>query len=288
VTDNLDSRQRSIEAVHRGFLYQHLYGVGCLLLARTRPEVQNVATERDEDIEVVLETEHWYLQIKSRRRPLQLSEISSTLDRFLRIREEHRKRQREREPRFFIVCDQEGSDALRTDARFVDLAVQMISPSEASPIPLSLPPAWDSIDTALEWCRTQAELIPQTRLEPRTLVWKLATEVALAAAGQRTDGHVFLTSALEDLFELFFIRIQRLPRAPVPYRQFESEPELDAAEAPQLVVALSGGGKTAWLDIADRTCKGMFNAGYVSAQVHTVLARSGSPFQYFHERSTRT
>lgn len=42
------------------------------------------------------------------------------------------------------------------------------------------------------------------------------------------------------------------------------------------------------IDIADRTCKGMFDAGYVSAQVHAVLARSGSPFQYFHERSTRT
>ena len=41
------------------------------------------------------------------------------------------------------------------------------------------------------------------------------------------------------------------------------------------------------IDIADRTCKGMFDAGYVSAQVHSVLARSGSPFQYFHERSTR-
>jgi hypothetical protein len=32
----------------------------------------------------------------------------------------------------------------------------------------------------------------------------------------------------------------------------------------------------------------MFDAGYVAAQVHTVLARSGAPFQYFHERSTRS
>lgn len=42
------------------------------------------------------------------------------------------------------------------------------------------------------------------------------------------------------------------------------------------------------INIADRTCRGMFDAGYVAAQVHTVLARSGAPFQYFLERSTRT
>jgi len=42
------------------------------------------------------------------------------------------------------------------------------------------------------------------------------------------------------------------------------------------------------IDIADRTCRGMFDAGCVAAQVHTVLARSGAPFQYFDERSTRT
>ena len=41
-----------IEAVHRGFLYQHLYTVGCLLLAQAAA-VDVVMVELDEDIELV-------------------------------------------------------------------------------------------------------------------------------------------------------------------------------------------------------------------------------------------
>ena len=39
--------------------------------------------------------------------------------------------------------------------------------------------------------------------------------------------------------------------------------------------------------IADRMCRGMIDSGGVAAQVHAVLARSGAPFRYFSERSTR-
>lgn len=49
----LDPRQTTrIEAVHRGFLYQHLYAVGFLLLAE-KHEVTSVSVERDEDIELL-------------------------------------------------------------------------------------------------------------------------------------------------------------------------------------------------------------------------------------------
>lgn len=41
------------------------------------------------------------------------------------------------------------------------------------------------------------------------------------------------------------------------------------------------------IDIADRTCRGIFDARGVATQVHTVLARTGAPFRYFDERSTR-
>ena len=41
------------------------------------------------------------------------------------------------------------------------------------------------------------------------------------------------------------------------------------------------------IDIADRTCRGVFDARGVATQVHTVLARAGAPFRYFDERSTR-
>jgi len=40
---------RRIEAVHRGFLYQHLYAVGCMIKLASL-EAGQVAVERDEDI----------------------------------------------------------------------------------------------------------------------------------------------------------------------------------------------------------------------------------------------
>ncbi|MBR0896811.1 hypothetical protein JQ616_17765 [Bradyrhizobium tropiciagri] len=41
------------------------------------------------------------------------------------------------------------------------------------------------------------------------------------------------------------------------------------------------------IDIADRTCRGMFEPGGLTAQVHAALARTGSPFRFLGERETR-
>ncbi|PWS34390.1 hypothetical protein DFH01_25580 [Falsiroseomonas bella] len=62
-------------------------------------------------------------------------------------------------------------------------------------------------------------------------------------------------------------------------------------EAAQIVMADSAlqeaRGFPNLIDIADRTCKGMFEPGGLSAQVHAALARSGSPFRFLGERNTR-
>lgn len=62
-------------------------------------------------------------------------------------------------------------------------------------------------------------------------------------------------------------------------------------EAAQIVMADSAlqeaRGFPNLIDIADRTCKGMFEPGGLTAQVHAALARSGSPFRFLAERSTR-
>lgn len=62
-------------------------------------------------------------------------------------------------------------------------------------------------------------------------------------------------------------------------------------EAAQIVIADSAlqeaRGFPNLIDIADRTCKGMFEPGGLSAQVHAALARSGSPFRFLGERITR-
>jgi hypothetical protein len=41
------------------------------------------------------------------------------------------------------------------------------------------------------------------------------------------------------------------------------------------------------IDIADRTCRGMFEPGGLTAQVHAALARTGAPFRFLGERNTR-
>lgn len=50
-----------IEAVHRGFLFQHLYTVQCLLKAAAL-SVHSVDVESDEDIEVQFEGRRIYVQ----------------------------------------------------------------------------------------------------------------------------------------------------------------------------------------------------------------------------------
>lgn len=65
-TFNLDARQLArIEAVHRGFLYQHLYAAACLFRA-ARSGVTQIVVENDEDVEVVLPDRRIYAQIKTR------------------------------------------------------------------------------------------------------------------------------------------------------------------------------------------------------------------------------
>lgn len=41
------------------------------------------------------------------------------------------------------------------------------------------------------------------------------------------------------------------------------------------------------IDIADRTCRGMFEPGALGAQVHAAMAKTGAPFRYLPERDTR-
>lgn len=62
----LDPRQvERIGAVHRGFLYQHLYAVACLLTIG-RTDGAKIVVERDEDSEVLSEGQWIYTQAKMR------------------------------------------------------------------------------------------------------------------------------------------------------------------------------------------------------------------------------
>ena len=86
----LDPRQLArIEAVHRGFLYQHLYTVGCLLLA-AGSHVRSITAEFDEDVEIEFESgDRIYIQVKTRSTPLIWSDISGALARFEELQNAH-------------------------------------------------------------------------------------------------------------------------------------------------------------------------------------------------------
>lgn len=62
-------------------------------------------------------------------------------------------------------------------------------------------------------------------------------------------------------------------------------------EAAQIVMADSvlqeARGFPNLIDIADRTCRGMFEPGALGAQVHAAMAKTGVPFRFLPERDTR-
>ncbi|KGS84558.1 SEC-C motif family domain protein [Burkholderia pseudomallei MSHR7500] len=101
----LDSLQlKRIEAAHRGFLYQHLYAAGCLLLASGSGS-SAVVVEADEDIEIALPDRHIYVQVKTRSEPLTEGDIDGTIQRFTQLRQEHVSGKRTGRASFVIVAN---------------------------------------------------------------------------------------------------------------------------------------------------------------------------------------
>ena len=245
--DPLDPSQLvRIEAVHRGFLYQHLYAAGCLLLAG-QCGVRFVTAELDEDVEVEVENrDRLYVQVKTRSSPLTLSDIASALDRFERIHLEHQAGRRTGSGIFVIVANvAPGPELLeRVATEGLPAGAILLTPRTTTALPACLPPAWVDITEAVGWCAERARVLPMATLEPETLVWKLAGRVQLAAAGQM-PGHTFQVDDLHTLFEQLVIQLQQFPPPPDVYRPLENEPVLDSDTRVRIVSGFSGAGKTA-------------------------------------------
>ena len=94
---------RRIEAIHRGWLYQHLFAVACLL-RRTR-DLTAVVVERDEDVELILPEGRIYIQVKTRADAVELSDVETTLSRFEDIRSAHTNGDRPGFCEFWIVSN---------------------------------------------------------------------------------------------------------------------------------------------------------------------------------------
>ncbi|MFS3511140.1 SEC-C metal-binding domain-containing protein [Citrobacter braakii] len=247
--DVLDSAQLvRIEAVHRGFLYQHLYAVGCLLLAQ-KASVEAVTVELDEDIELNSGQERIYIQVKTRLKPIIPSDVSGALARFADLRNEHTDGRRQGSASFVIVANQAPGPHLQKmiEDKTLPADVRFVWPQSTAERHPAIPPAWDTVADAAAWCMTQAEQLNFSLLSPESLIWKLAGLVQFAATGGDTDGqHTFYTRDLPALFEQLIIQLQDFPAPPTLYRPQREEPSFVADERVRIICGLSGAGKTAW------------------------------------------
>lgn len=249
-TTTLDPAQEiRIKAVHRGFLYQHLYAASCLLTSG-QIGVTAVVVERDEDIELVTPAGRIYIQVKTRSQPIMPADISVTMDRFNALRQEHQQGRRRGRATFVVVVNRALGPSLAEQVETGKLAddVEILWPGRVHSGDLGLlPPAWADIDEAVAWCVDRAATVPLAMLAPDSLVWKLAGRVQAAAAGEVPHAdHTFLISDLPSLFDQILIQLQDFPAPPEQYRPQESEPQLDSSSRVRIVSGFSGAGKTAW------------------------------------------
>ncbi|MCG9730055.1 SEC-C domain-containing protein [Shewanella sp. Isolate13] len=257
VPDVLDTAQLTrIESVHRGFLYQHLYTVGCLLLAQ-EAEVESIMVELDEDIELVTEQGRIYVQVKTRSKPIIPSEISGALERFKDLRKEHDEGRRKGKASFVFVANQSPSIQLQKVINDKKLPpdVVFICPQSNSDKFSVLPPAWESLTDAVAWCISLAEKLNFSLLSPESLIWKLAGLAQLAATGNTAEKqHVFHTKDLPTLFEQLIVQLQDFPSPPVYYWPQKHEPPLISDERVRIICGLSGAGKTTWAAQSAQHC----------------------------------
>jgi hypothetical protein len=245
----LDPTQlRRIEAVHRGFFYQHLYAAGCLMMA-AGVAASAVIVEADEDIEIVLADRRLYVQVKTRSEPLTQSDIGGAIKRFAQLRQEHVAGKRPGAAVFVIVTNAEPSPRLAECVKGADWPkdTTLYWPGN-DPADRALPAAWRDVGEGLRACAAFAASLPFASLAPETLVWKLAGQVMSAASGSspRAD-HAFLADELPDLFEQLAIQLQDFPAPPLRYRSQDGEPELTSDAPVRVITGFSGAGKTMWV-----------------------------------------
>jgi hypothetical protein len=239
---------KRIEAVHRGFLYQHLYAVGCLLLG-SGADASSVIVEADEDIEIVLPDRRLYVQVKTRTGPLTEGDIEGAMKRFALLRREHANGKRPGVAAFAIVANAQPGPKLADRLKGEDWPTDttLCWPANA-PTDKALPAAWRDVAEGLASCADLAAALPFGSLVPETLVWKLAGLVMYAASGTPPHAdHAFRAEELPDLFEQLAVQLQDFPAPPLRYRSQAEEPDLTSDARVRVITGFSGAGKTMWV-----------------------------------------
>lgn len=253
VSSVLDQRQlHRIEAVHRGFLYQHLYTTACLLLA-PNSGVSSILVERDEDVEIVYPNKRIYIQVKTRSSPLTYGDIEGAIERFDMLRAQHETGERPGYASFVVSSNIQPGEALlqRMDQSNWPNDLQIHWPDGSTEFDSALPMPWCNISDAHEKCTELAATLPYGMLAPETLVWKLAALAMLAATGNPPNkAHAFNMDDLPNIFEQMVVQLQDFPDPPVVYRSQTDEPPLITSDRVRIITGYSGAGKTAWVSQA--------------------------------------
>jgi hypothetical protein len=244
-----EAQEKRIAAVHGGFLYQHLFAVGCLLKANGS-DVSHLVIERDEDVEIALADTRIYVQVKTRVEPLVPSDLNTAFDRFQQLRDQHTQGQRHGTAVFVVASNQPPGPKLSASIERKELAddVHFIYPGQAMPTELAcLPACQPDLARMVADCVRLAEMVPHGVLVPESLVWKLAGKVQAAATGREDlGGYTFHTKMLPALFEQILTQLQRLPALEANYLPQIDEPELINGERIRIICGFSGAGKTSW------------------------------------------
>ena len=254
----MDTKQLNrIESVHRGFLYQHLFAVACLMNLRKREEGA-IRVEGDEDVEIILDGEITFVQVKTRSKPLIFSDVKGALKRFDELRTHYLNEMPSKKLRFVFLSNQQAGTDLNDRYTASDWPddVSLISPEDESLGNSLLPPAWKSLNEAISWCIQAAEDIPFRTIHPLTLVWKLASCMQYAATGQdpSRQNHIFTYEDLPSLFEQFVEQLQDFPTIPDDYLPQIDEPDFHTSERVRLIVGFSGAGKSVWASWQAQHC----------------------------------
>lgn len=238
-----------IEAVHRGFLYQHLYAAACLLTS-DKIGAYSVMVERDEDIEIITATERIYIQVKTRGQAIMPADVRSALERFDALRQEHLQGKRSGRATFVLVVNRTLGPTLAAQVAAGNLGddVEILWPGRVGSGDLErLPPAWVDIDEAVAWCLDRAAQVPLAMLAPDSLVWKLAGRAQAAAAGEAPHAnHTFVVAELPSLLDQILVQLQDFPALPEHYRSQENEPQIESSSRIRAITGFSGAGKTTW------------------------------------------
>lgn len=235
-----------IEATHKGFLYQHLYAVACLLMARELGW-EKLSVELDEDIELQYAQRRSYVQVKTRSRPVQPSDVRTALERFEACRAEHSAGRRPGAPEFVLALNGPPSQALRDamDSNEIPEDVQLLWPGHGTG--LILPQPWVDAGEAFAWCLARAESLPYLMVAPDTLVLKLAgTMMRVAAGAAEFPDHSISAEEAAHLLEQCVHQLHAFPDPPLNYRPQDNEPPLTRERPVRLIVGFSGAGKTSW------------------------------------------